>query len=118
VTNMMPTGDWFPPQPPTGWICPKCGRVYAPTQPQCWLCNCNPQPIAPIATHTTDSTSGDPCEKPIVPPFEGDPKDCAFKKPDEEIARLSRQVSADGQMSFTNLRHLVLALAKRVGNLP
>ena len=23
----------------TGWICPKCGRVYAPLQFQCLLCN-------------------------------------------------------------------------------
>lgn len=24
---------------PTGWTCPKCGRVYAPSQPTCLYCN-------------------------------------------------------------------------------
>lgn len=24
-----------------GWICPKCGRVYAPFIPECQHCNCN-----------------------------------------------------------------------------
>lgn len=24
---------------PTGWTCPKCGRVYAPSQPICLYCN-------------------------------------------------------------------------------
>lgn len=24
----------------TGWICPKCGRVYAPSCQQCLFCNC------------------------------------------------------------------------------
>lgn len=23
---------------PTGWVCPKCGRVYSPTNPICWYC--------------------------------------------------------------------------------
>lgn len=22
-----------------GWVCPKCGRVYAPYIPECWHCN-------------------------------------------------------------------------------
>ena len=22
-----------------GWICPICGRVYSPTQPECYNCN-------------------------------------------------------------------------------
>ena len=26
---------------PTGWTCPKCGRVYAPSQPTCVYCNSN-----------------------------------------------------------------------------
>lgn len=26
------------PQPTTGWICPKCGAVMAPTQPYCVNC--------------------------------------------------------------------------------
>ena len=25
----------------TGWICPKCGRVYAPSCQQCLFCNLN-----------------------------------------------------------------------------
>lgn len=24
---------------PTGWTCPKCGRVYGPNQPMCLYCN-------------------------------------------------------------------------------
>ena len=24
-----------------GWICPKCGKVYAPTQMECFGCNSN-----------------------------------------------------------------------------
>lgn len=27
--------DYFAPK---GWICPKCGRVYAPSTPMCWYC--------------------------------------------------------------------------------
>lgn len=27
------------PSLPQGWICPKCGRVYAPTWPCCTHCN-------------------------------------------------------------------------------
>ena len=23
---------------PTGWVCPKCGRVYSPMTPLCWYC--------------------------------------------------------------------------------
>ena len=26
----------------TGWICPKCQRVYAPTQTECAACNTRP----------------------------------------------------------------------------
>lgn len=24
-----------------GWICPKCGKVYAPQVPECYICNNN-----------------------------------------------------------------------------
>jgi methionyl-tRNA synthetase len=24
-----------------GWICPKCGSIYAPNHPNCWICNSN-----------------------------------------------------------------------------
>ena len=24
---------------PTGWVCPKCGNVYAPTTPMCFKCS-------------------------------------------------------------------------------
>ena len=27
--------DYFAPK---GWVCPKCGRVYAPSIPMCWYC--------------------------------------------------------------------------------
>ena len=23
----------------SGWICPKCGRVYSPSTSECWFCN-------------------------------------------------------------------------------
>ena len=29
-----------------GWICPKCGNVYAPMVQECWKCN-NPNGYAP-----------------------------------------------------------------------
>lgn len=52
---VQPPGPWGPfnNEPRTGWVCPRCWRVYAPDQPQCWLCNCNPQPpsgggVAPL----------------------------------------------------------------------
>ena len=31
----FPQQDHFAPQ---GWVCPKCGRVYAPSTPMCWYC--------------------------------------------------------------------------------
>ena len=30
--------DYFAPK---GWVCPKCGRVYAPSTPMCWYCGNN-----------------------------------------------------------------------------
>lgn len=36
-----------------GWICPKCGRVYAPSVPMCQYCGGNSKP----PTITTDSTT-------------------------------------------------------------
>lgn len=31
----FPQQDYFAPK---GWVCPKCGRVYAPSTPMCWYC--------------------------------------------------------------------------------
>ena len=33
---MIEIGDF--PQGQQGWVCPKCGRVYAPSTPMCWYC--------------------------------------------------------------------------------
>jgi len=32
------------PMPQYGWICPKCGRVYAPSNIACLSCNIDPKP--------------------------------------------------------------------------
>ena len=37
----------------TGWICPKCGRVMAPTTVECIYCNRKPEYRADIATTYT-----------------------------------------------------------------
>lgn len=34
-----PNNPMFPYNQPTGWVCPKCSRVYSPDTPQCWSCN-------------------------------------------------------------------------------
>ena len=45
-------GVLYPQTYPTGWVCPKCGRVYSPITPCCFHCgdegNCK----------VTNSTSG------------------------------------------------------------
>lgn len=33
----------------TGWVCPLCRTVYAPTIPQCWMCRGLPVPTYPIS---------------------------------------------------------------------
>ena len=43
----------LPPQ--QGWICPKCGNVWAPWQPQCVLCSVGRTTFATsITTHCKD----------------------------------------------------------------
>jgi hypothetical protein len=50
-----PTPDWWrwePPVPeplPYGWICPRCGRVWAPSVTECQNCR---------SATTTDTTTG------------------------------------------------------------
>lgn len=44
----------------TGWICPKCGRVYAPFWGQCTVCNENPVQVTPIQIPTPIAIGG-PC---------------------------------------------------------
>lgn len=36
----------------SGWVCPKCGRVYSPYTPQCFVCG---QPM-----HVTTGTGTNP----------------------------------------------------------
>lgn len=51
---------------PTGWVCPKCGSVWAPTQNQCWTCTANPTPIEP-PSFASDGTGIDPlAHKPVT----------------------------------------------------
>ena len=38
-----------------GWICPICGRVYSPNQPECY--NCNKKENSVTATSTTIAMS-------------------------------------------------------------
>ena len=38
-----------------GWICPICGRVYSPNQPECY--NCNQKENSVTATSTTIAMS-------------------------------------------------------------
>lgn len=50
--------DLPPQQPNYGWTCPKCGRVYSPTTPQCWVCSTFPTTpnIDPNITVYSDNT--------------------------------------------------------------
>lgn len=31
----------------TGWDCPKCGRVFAPSVQECWSCNAKESEVSP-----------------------------------------------------------------------
>lgn len=42
-----------------GWVCPKCGRVYAPNQEMCLYCG--PNEKAPIINNLGDWISTNPC---------------------------------------------------------
>lgn len=35
----------------TGWICPKCGRCYAPSVSECSVCNTTPAPSVPASPY-------------------------------------------------------------------
>ena len=37
-----------------GWVCPKCGSVYAPFQPECW--RCAPKKSVDSTTENTTDT--------------------------------------------------------------
>ena len=39
---------------PTGWCCPKCGRVYSPTQMMCLYC-----PTKEVLTNSTSTSTFD-----------------------------------------------------------
>lgn len=38
-----------------GWVCPKCGKVYAPYVKECWNCNCLANISAPGRINQTSS---------------------------------------------------------------
>lgn len=41
---------------PTGWICPKCGRVFSPTTPFCYFCGKNDNITYTVSTGDTPET--------------------------------------------------------------
>ena len=43
-----------------GWICPKCGRVYAPDTAMCFYCNGNNHVMPATTTTTKDYTFNGP----------------------------------------------------------
>ena len=52
LTNPYNTG-------PSGWMCPKCGRVYAPMVQECYKCN-NPNHVMSGFWPTTCGTTQTP----------------------------------------------------------
>jgi hypothetical protein len=42
-----------------GWVCPKCGTVYAPSVLTCWNPTCKPQQTVP----SFEGTSAEPLPK-------------------------------------------------------
>lgn len=42
---------------PQGWECPKCGRVYAPTQMMCIVCPTQTSTTTTLATSGTSSST-------------------------------------------------------------
>jgi predicted ATP-dependent serine protease len=45
-----------------GWVCPKCGRVFAPWVGSCGYC----QPGYITQPYTNPSTTGDPVPNPFI----------------------------------------------------
>lgn len=55
------TGGWWVPSPqPTGWVCPRCGKVWAPHVDQCRDCSSGyyPSPYPPYYPYNPWWTSG------------------------------------------------------------
>lgn len=44
----------------TGWICPKCGRVFAPTWYTCSYCNGPPQTVTTTTTEVKPEPKPEP----------------------------------------------------------
>ena len=44
----------------TGWVCPKCGRVYGPFVGECASCNGHSRPLTGTTTTDVCPTCGNP----------------------------------------------------------
>ena len=52
--RLVPT---FQPIAPQGWVCPKCGNVYAPNVPTCFKCNAPAVPQGPTCNDSCPERS-------------------------------------------------------------
>lgn len=70
----------------TGWVCPKCGRVYSPFMPECGHCNgsMNIQPIQPQVQGNTENTK-DMAE--YVEKYLGMPKETFYEWTEGEMPK-------------------------------
>lgn len=58
---LSPLNPPLPQSVNTGWMCPRCSAVYAPTIQECWRCNANKNGmVIPVGTYTTTITDDPP----------------------------------------------------------
>lgn len=50
-----PNSPFAPMNAPSGWVCPKCTKVYAPFVTECWSCNQKTNPNMTYAATSADS---------------------------------------------------------------